>query len=76
MSEFSREYYEAKKDFDSTFDFCYFEIFKELKESEIVNEICEGFGSIGIARIKNQPQLLFKVNGVIEYKHLFDIVGA
>ena len=72
MSEFSREYYEAINDFDSTFDFCYFEIFKELKESEIVNEICEGFGSIGIARIKNQPQLLFKVNGVIEYKHLFD----
>jgi len=72
MSEFSREYYDSINDFDTPFDFCYFEIFKELKESEIVNEICEGFGSIGIARIKNQPQLLFKVNGVIEYKHLFD----
>ena len=67
MEEFSREYLQAKG-LKSQGDFSIKEIFRKVKEGCYVSEICEGFGSIGIARIENKCKLMFPgENDEVEY---------
>jgi hypothetical protein len=58
MAEFSREYLQAKG-IDCQGDFSILAEFRKLKEGCYIPEICEGFGSMGIARIENKCQLMF-----------------
>jgi hypothetical protein len=56
MAEFSRQYQEA---FDFTWsDFDYEEIFKDLKPNEAVSQICEGLGTLAVAKSEEGKMLL------------------
>lgn len=67
MVEFSKEYFDREKlPFDG--DFFYLELFKDLKEGEVNNSLCEGLGLLGITKIDNQPYLIIDNSGnVVEY---------
>jgi len=58
MAEFSREFFKVKG-VDCKGDFSILSEFGKLKEGHYIPEICEGFGSIGIARIEGKCQLMF-----------------
>jgi hypothetical protein len=56
MAEFSRQYQEA---FDLGWDdFDYEEIFKDLKPNEAVSQICEGLGTLAVAKSEEGKMLL------------------
>lgn len=58
MSEFSKEYLRAIGSSWKS-DFSYIEELKEKKDNNEVFRICEGFGSVGIKTIADEPFLLF-----------------
>jgi len=58
MAEFSKEYCRVKG-IDCQGDFSIMAEFRKLKEGCYIPEICEGFGSIGIARIEGKCKLMF-----------------
>ena len=60
MSEFSREYFQAKG-IDGQGDFSILAEFRKLKEGHYIPEICEGFGSLGVARIDGRCKLILPV---------------
>jgi hypothetical protein len=56
MAEFSKQYREA---FGFNFnDFDYEEIFNDLKPNEAVSQICEGLGTLAVARSEDGRMLL------------------
>lgn len=56
MAEFSKQYQEA---FDFGFnDFDYEEIFNDLKPNEAVSQICEGLGTLAVAKSEDGRMLL------------------
>lgn len=56
MAEFSKQYQEAfNHDWN---DFDYEEIFKNLKPNEAVGQICEGLGTLAVARSEDGRMLL------------------
>ena len=56
MAEFSKQYQDA---FDSDWtDFDYEEIFKDLKPNEAVGQICEGLGTLAVAKSEDGRMLL------------------
>ena len=56
MAEFSKQYQEAFNH-DWT-DFDYEEIFKDLKTNEAVSQICEGLGTLAVAKSEDGRMLL------------------
>ena len=56
MAEFSKQYQEAFN-FDWN-DFDYEEIFKDLKPNEGVGQICEGLGTLAVAKSEDGRMLL------------------
>ena len=56
MAEFSKQYQEAFN-FDWN-DFDYEEIFKDLKPNEAVGQICEGLGTLAVAKSEDGRMLL------------------
>lgn len=56
MAEFSKQYQEAfNHDWN---DFDYEEIFNDLKPNEAVSQICEGLGTLAVARADDGRMLL------------------
>lgn len=56
MAEFSKQYQEAfNHDWN---DFDYEEIFKDLKPNEAVGQICEGLGTLAVAKSEDGRMLL------------------
>ena len=56
MAEFSKQYQEA---FDFGFnDFDYEEIFNDLKPNEAIGQICEGLGTLAVAKSEDGKMLL------------------
>ena len=56
MSEFSKQYQEAfNHDWN---DFDYEEIFKDLNPNEAVGQICEGLGTLAVAKSEEGKMLL------------------
>lgn len=56
MAEFSKQYQEAfNHDWN---DFDYAEIFKDLNPNEAVGQICEGLGTLAVARSEDGRMLL------------------
>ena len=70
MSEYSQEYFELI-DQELIGDFSYKEEFLKLKENECYFEICEGLGTIGITRIKENMYFLFNNEKVLVEYSLF-----
>ena len=56
MAEFSKQYQDAFN-FDWS-DFDYEEIFKDLKPNEGVGQICEGLGTLAVAKSEDGRMLL------------------
>ena len=56
MAEFSKQYQDAFN-FDWN-DFDYEEIFKDLKPNEAVGQICEGLGTLAVAKSEDGRMLL------------------
>jgi len=56
MAEFSKQYQDAF-DFDWN-DFDYEEIFNDLKSNEAVGQICEGLGTLAVAKSEDGRMLL------------------
>lgn len=56
MSEFSRQYQEAFG-YDLN-DFDYEEIYKGLQPNEVISQICEGLGTLAVARSEDGRMLL------------------
>ena len=56
MAEFSKQYQDA---FNSDWnDFDYEEIFKDLKPNEAMGQICEGLGTLAVAKSEEGKMLL------------------
>ena len=56
MAEFSKQYQEAfNHDWN---DFDYTEIFKDLNPNEAVSQICEGLGTLAVAKAEDGRMLL------------------
>ena len=56
MAEFSKQYQDA---FDSDWnDFDYEEIFKDLNPNEAMGQICEGLGTLAVAKAEDGRMLL------------------
>ena len=70
MSEFSKEYLNA---IGSSLkgDFSYQDELLMVEEGTLVDEICEGFGSIGAISIANEPYLFFSGRDPVK---LFDAI--
>lgn len=60
MSDYSKEYLDKEGVNNSDYDFYYLEEFRNLKEGESYNQICEGLGTYGIAKKENAPYLIIK----------------
>ena len=56
MAEFSKQYQDAFN-FDWN-DFDYEEIFNDLKPNEVVGQICEGLGTLAVAKSEDGRMLL------------------
>ncbi len=76
MAEFSKQYQEAF-DFD-WHDFDYEEIFNKLEKNQVYPIICEGLGTLAVAR-SEEDQMLFAIQSeeepdMVIWKHLEDVI--
>lgn len=74
MAEFSKEY--SLINGIENYDFSYLETFTQMKEGEVYNEICEGFGSIGLLKKDNAPFLIFKIKDEIQLKEAYSFISS
>ncbi len=76
MAEFSKQYQEAF-DFD-WHDFDYEEIFNKLEKNQVYPIICEGLGTLAVAR-SEEDQMLFAIQSeeepdMVIWKRLDDVI--
>ncbi len=76
MAEFSKQYQEAF-DFDWN-DFDYEEIFQKLEKNQVYPLICEGLGTLAVAR-SDEDQMLFAIQSeeepdMVIWKKLEDVI--
>lgn len=59
MAEFSKQFHDCiKKEEELTTDFDYEEIFNDLNPNEAIGQICEGLGTIAVAKSEEGLMLL------------------
>jgi len=76
MAEFSKQYQEAF-DFD-WHDFDYEEIFNKLEKNQVYPIICEGLGTLAVAR-SDEDQMLFAIQSeeepdMVTWKKLEEVI--
>jgi hypothetical protein len=76
MAEFSKQYQEAF-DFD-WHDFDYEEIFNKLEKNQVYPIICEGLGTLAVAR-SDEEQMLFAIQSeeepdMVTWKKLEEVI--
>ncbi len=76
MAEFSKQYQEAFA-FD-WHDFDYQEIFEKLEKNQVYTIICEGLGTLAVAR-SDEDQMLFAIQSeeepdMVVWKKLEDVI--